>query len=125
MRRGDIMVVWNLAESREFGELYAFCKKRGAPDFNSPHEMAEWIRSHFKGKKFAWLIQSITPLLTLVCTVESDILQSLRHFLLGVRRTICLKLQRKSCQDEYILTPLMLNRRSLHPIEFDTLAWGV
>jgi hypothetical protein len=119
------MVVWNGAESEEFGELYAFCKKRGSPDFNSPYEMAEWIRSHFKGKKFAWLIRSITPLLNLVLTVESDILQSLRRFLLSVRRAICLKLQRKSGQDEYTLTPLMLNRRSLHPIEFDTLVWGV
>lgn len=105
------MVAWFQQET--YYELYQYCRERGAPQFQSPDEMAKWIRLHFKSLP-AVMIDVLEPVIELVTGVNTKLFRAVRRFLTRIRQRL-LALN-NSFTIKAILTPLRLNPHSLHPI---------
>ena len=98
--------------------LYCYLQQMGAPVFETPEEMAAWVRRNFKSQLV--VINDILPILAMVQDVNSDVFQSILRFL---RRIVTrLNSRRRNSFLEGIPTPLLLNPKSLHPNGPNTLS---
>lgn len=103
-------------KTRAFIALARYCQDLGAPEFDSPQELARWIRRYFKNLE-AIALNSLEPVIALVGGVESKLFRSVRRFLLKVLRRVR---AHQSFTIKAIITPLRLNPHSLHPIDATT-----
>jgi len=108
-------------KTRAFLALARYCQDLGAPEFDSPQELARWIRRYFRNLE-ALTLDSLEPVIALVGGVESKLFRSVRRFLLKVLQRVR---AHQSFTIKAIVTPLRLNPHSLHPIDATTQSIGL
>jgi hypothetical protein len=106
------MVAW--FQQEKYYELYQHCRERGAPQFNSPAEMAKWIRLHYKSLKTT-VVDSLEPVIELVTGVNTKLFRAVRRFLSRLQRRLRAQGKNRFTIKAFV-TPLRLNPHSLHPI---------